>query len=187
MVLNCTHLHPSLLHSALLQPSQPSCYGSDSNSVCLCYCSGKYNQSISHWQIPIICNFMDEKPIWNQNDPLNVCMQLPKWANYDFLFYFFFHYLLSWNPGDRFAFLKCSWAEKWEKNVWEKCMKTQELKKNKCSFMTKKKCLRQVFFNVHLILQHKVAQTFNVFNCSFNCNVAFNLHAIFSHAGDNKD
>lgn len=102
MVLERTPLHPHPSLRPVLAP--PPCHCSDSNSDCLCFCSGKYNQSISHWQIPIICNFMGDKPIWNQNDPPNVCMQLPQWANYDFIYLFIF-YLLSWNPGDKCLFL----------------------------------------------------------------------------------
>lgn len=115
----------------------PLRYCSKSNFVCLCSCSGKYNQSISHWQIPIICNFMGDKHIWNKNDSLNVCMQLPQWANYDY-------FLLLWNPGDRFLFLKWNWAEKWKKNVsvWE----SKAGRKKKSGFVTKRVLSEADFF-----------------------------------------
>lgn len=118
--LNIPKYNPSPPLCSLPTIPPPPIYCSESNSVCLRFCLGKYNQSFSHWQIPIICNFMDYKPIWIQKNPLNVCEQLPQWANYDFYFFFIFN-LLSWNPGDRFCFSTRNRAQKMtkKKSEWE--------------------------------------------------------------------
>lgn len=152
---NSAQMYPSIPLSTLPFLSPPPCYCSDSNFVCLRFCSGKYNQSISHWQIPIICNFMGDKPIQNQNDLLNVCMQLP-----NELILIFFFYLLSWNPADRFLFLKWNWVEKWEKNACE--WESNNGRDKKVAFWHKGFCLEQKFLTyIHLILQHNFAQTFS--------------------------
>lgn len=114
---------------------------SDSNSFCLHLCSGKYNQSISHLQIPIICNFMGDKPIWYQNDPLNVCMQHPN----EPIRFFYYYYLLSCNPGERFLEMELG------REIREKCQRMSQHKNKNVPLWQ--------FFDMHLILPHKFAQT----------------------------
>lgn len=153
--LNIPKYNPSPPLCSLPTTPPPPIYCSESNSVCLRFCLGKYNQSFSHWQIPIICNFMDYKPIWIQKNPLNVCEQLPQWANYDFYFFFIFN-LLSWNPGDRFCFSTRNRAQKItkKKSEWE---------------------INNGRYKRRLIPQHQFAQNIqSVADCSLSCNLPFN-------------
>lgn len=169
MVLKCTHLHPL---------SNPPFSG-------LRFCSGKYNQSISHWQIPIICNFMDDKPIWNQNDPLNACSSPNELIMifFSMIFFSFLYYLLSWNPEDRFLFLKWNWSLKWEEKC--QCVREQDGRKRNVALWQRHFVWGRGFWHT----SHSAAQICpnipTVSNCSSNCNLA--LRAIFNHARDNRD
>ena len=170
--LNIPKYNPSPPLRSLPTTPPPPDYCSESNSVCLRFCLGKYNQSISHWQIPIICNFMDYKPIWNQKDPLNVCEQLPQWANYD-LYSFSIFNLLSWNPGDRFCFSTWNQAQKMTQKK-KKHMRMQQWKVQKAA-PWQKGLVRCRSFDTELIPQHQFAQNIpSVTNCSLSCNLPFN-------------
>lgn len=141
------------------------CHCADSNSVCLCFCSGKYNQSISHWQIPIMCNFMDDKPIWNQNDPLNVCMQLPQWANYDFFYFIYSH----GTQETDFFFLKWNWTKKWEKYMW--VWKSNSVGKRKWLCHKKGFFWGRSFWHTYYFAAQSCP---SLSNCSLNCFSAVN-------------